>query len=91
MWRTRKCVILLMIISFILITEQANIDASSRSHAIHKRSCNVRGEECLKDIECCSAECVCSTNVCKCGTRPKVKTPRSKPQSLAQRLICRYR
>ncbi|GFR04835.1 hypothetical protein TNCT_174291 [Trichonephila clavata] len=90
MWRTRMCIVLLMIISFILITEQANYD-SSRSHAIHKRSCNVRGEECLKDIECCSTECVCSTNVCKCGTRPKVKTPKSKPQSLAQRLICRYR
>ncbi|GFV88107.1 putative LOC100569746 [Trichonephila clavipes] len=35
MWRTRMCIVLLMIISFILITEQANYD-SSRSHAIHK-------------------------------------------------------
>ncbi|GIX94059.1 hypothetical protein CEXT_259281 [Caerostris extrusa] len=57
-----------------------------------KRSCNVRGEECFKDIECCTGECVCSKNACKCGNRPKVKVSKlMQPQSMAQRLICRYR
>ncbi|CAL1263060.1 unnamed protein product [Larinioides sclopetarius] len=91
MWRAKAAMILLLVISFIFSTEQAYQSTSSRSHAINKRSCNVRGEFCLKDIECCSGECVCATNTCKCGTRPKVKPNRNKPQTMAQRLICRYR
>ncbi|GIX88130.1 hypothetical protein CDAR_444891 [Caerostris darwini] len=91
MWRTNVIFILLLVISFIFYTEQTQ-QRSSRSHSIHKRSCNVRGEECFKDIECCTGECVCSKNMCKCGNRPKVKVSKlMQPQSMAQRLICRYR
>uniref|UniRef100_A0A482Z6R6 U14-Saltitoxin-Pre1a_1 n=1 Tax=Phidippus regius TaxID=1905328 RepID=A0A482Z6R6_9ARAC len=42
-----------------------------QEHHIQKRSCNSLGEECTKDIDCCSVQCVCASYDCKCGRRPR--------------------
>ncbi|KAG8196638.1 hypothetical protein JTE90_006548 [Oedothorax gibbosus] len=91
-FKHRKAVFLfILVISFIIDTEQAHIKTKSRTHSIHKRSCKIRGEECLKDIDCCTAECICYTNNCKCGTRPKVKISKFGAQFMAQKLVCHYK
>ncbi|KAG8196646.1 hypothetical protein JTE90_006556 [Oedothorax gibbosus] len=88
----RKAVFLfILVISFIIITEQAHIKKESSEHSIYERMCNIRGEECLKDIDCCMGECICYKNSCKCGTRPKIKNSEFGAQPKAQKLVCYYK
>uniref|UniRef100_A0A482Z8T0 U5-Hypotoxin-Hsp1a_1 n=1 Tax=Hypochilus sp. SGP-2016 TaxID=1905178 RepID=A0A482Z8T0_9ARAC len=73
---------LIVLTSTNLLADSSEIQ-NSRFHRIQKRSCNFRGEECTKDIECCTASCMCrGSDPCYCGKRPRPKIAKFESGSL---------
>nr|AKT09048.1 putative neurotoxin LTDF S-11 [Dolomedes fimbriatus] len=64
------CIVaLLLLASFTRGMEES--EEIPEGHNIRKRSCYLKGEECTKDIDCCTMQCLCTTNDCRCGKRPR--------------------
>uniref|UniRef100_A0A4Q8KBC7 U1-Deinotoxin-Dsu1b_1 n=1 Tax=Deinopis subrufa TaxID=1905329 RepID=A0A4Q8KBC7_DEISU len=79
--------IFILVLFLVVSSEQLRHGDGSRWHLIQKRSCNIRGEECTKDVECCTAHCVClNADPCKCGSRSRVKLTKFVSESLTCRI-----
>nr|WBW69979.1 venom protein [Lampona murina] len=62
----------------ILTLGEEEYEERVEAHHIQKRSCYNLGEECTKDVDCCSIQCLCTSNDCRCGKRQRASQLKKK-------------